>query len=236
MVNPSEISKRASEFDQYADDYLRLHKENIAVSGEEPEYFSKYKIAEVSRCFEQKKPASVLDFGSGIGSSMPHFQHYFPNARLICSDVSKRSLDIAMSRFPEMGEPLLISNETIDLPNAVIDLTFTACTFHHIPEHEHLHWLKELRRVTKPGGVLTLFEHNPLNPLTVRAVNTCPFDVNAKLLRADSLRQTILRAGWQGVVVRYHVFFPHFLSFARPLERKLSWLPIGAQYSIVAFA
>lgn len=236
MTNLNESSKRASEFDQYADDYLNLHKKNIALSGEDPEYFSTYKVAEVARILEKSSISSILDFGCGIGSSMPHFRHYFPDAKLICADVSKRSLEVAMSRFPQFGEPLLISDELIDLPNATVDLTFTACTFHHISEQEHLQWLKELRRVTKAGGALTLFEHNPLNPLTVRAVNTCPFDINAKLLRANSLRQTILNAGWERAVIRYHVFFPHFLAIARPLERGLSWLPIGAQYSIVACA
>lgn len=236
MMESNEVNKRSIEFDQYADDYLSLHEKNIALSGESPEYFSMYKVVETARLLKETKISSILDFGCGIGSSMPHFQQCFPGVKLVCADVSERSLDIAMSRFPNFGEPLLITNELIEVPNAAIDLVFTACTFHHIPEKEHLHWLTELRRITRVGGVLALFEHNPLNPLTIRAVNTCPFDINARLLRAKTLRKTVLKAGWQHVVIRYHMFFPHFLAVARPFERSLSWLPIGAQYSIVAYA
>ena len=42
----------------------------------------------------------------------------------------------------------------------------------------------ELKRVLRAGGACVIFEHNPLNPLTVQAVNTCPFDENAVLIKA----------------------------------------------------
>lgn len=236
MTGHDGFSSQSREFDQYADGYLRMHKVNIAASGEDPEYFAAYKVAEVARCLDGRQIESILDFGSGIGGSMPYFRQYFPGAELICADVSGRSLEVAMSRFPGLGRPLLIPHERIDLPDSSMDLVFTACVFHHVQEREHVHWLGELRRVTRPGGYFALFEHNPLNPLTVHAVNTCPFDVNARLQRAGRLRRVMLAAGWNDVVIRYHVFFPRALAFARPLERVLSWLPLGAQYSIMAHA
>lgn len=234
MKNDDSSSNWRSEFDQYADDYLALHKANITASGEDPEYFSAYKVAETARLLKSVKVSNILDFGCGIGGSMPHFGTYFPSSSLLCADVSERSLEVAMARFPDAGSALLITGDHIELPDASFDLIFTACTFHHIPEHEHAHWFRELRRLARQNGHFVLFEHNPLNPLTVRAVNTCPFDINAKLIRAAKLRQVILNAGWRSVVIRYHVFFPSFLAFLRPLERYLSWLPLGAQYSITA--
>jgi SAM-dependent methyltransferase len=234
MKNHDNVKGWRSEFDQYADDYLTLHKASIAASGEDPEYFSAYKVAEAARLFRSVKVDNILDFGCGIGSSMPHFRAYFPSSSLICADVSERSLEVAMSRFPNAGKSLLISADSIDLPDASVDLIFTACTFHHIPEYEHVCWFRELRRLTRPDGNFVIFEHNPLNPLTVHAVNTCAFDINAKLIRAARLRQVMLNAGWRNAVIRYHIFFPRFLAFLRPLERYLSWLPLGAQYSITA--
>jgi hypothetical protein len=81
---------------------------------------------------------------------------------------------------------------------------------------------------------LAIFEHNPLNPLTVRAVNTCPFDANARLIRAKALRRSLQMAGWRDPAIRYHLFFPRLLAALRPLEPLLTWLPIGAQFSVVA--
>ena len=82
----------------------------------------------------------------------------------------------------------------------------------------------------RPGGSLFVFEHNPFNPLTVRVVNTCPFDANAHLIRGSLMKRRLLGAGFASAKIRYRVFFPHFLRWLRPLEGALAWLPLGGQY------
>ena len=79
-----------------------------------------------------------------------------------------------------------------------------------------------------------MFEHNPLNPLTVRAVNTCPFDENARLIRARVFAARCREAGWGEPRVRYHIFFPRALARLRGLEPRLGRVPLGAQYSVMA--
>jgi len=86
----------------------------------------------------------------------------------------------------------------------------------------------------KPDGIFFIFEHNPLNPLTVRVMNQCPFDENAVLIRADQLKARLLRAGFSECELRYRVFFPRFLRHLRRLEAGLAWLPAGAQYYLAA--
>jgi hypothetical protein len=68
----------------------------------------------------------------------------------------------------------------------------------------------------------------------VHAVNTCPFDANAKLILARDLARQLGDAGWASPRIQYNLFFPRGFSLLRPMESKLSWLPLGAQY--VAFA
>jgi ubiquinone/menaquinone biosynthesis C-methylase UbiE len=225
-----------AEFDQFADEYYALHKQNVAITGEAPEYFAEYKIREVARIAEQRsvKVTKVLDFGSGVGNSIPYFQRFFPAAELTCADVSQRSLELSQSRFPDSGKLVVIESDRLPVPDGAFDLTFSACVFHHIPEAEHVFWLRELGRVTAPGGMTVVFEHNPLNPLTVHAVNTCPFDANAKLIRAGELTQKLLDAGWTEPNIKYQLFFPRWLSSLRILEPQLEWLPLGAQYCAVA--
>jgi len=147
--------------------------------------------------------------------------------------VSQRSLDLAAARTG-MADGLLITGERIPAGDDAFDMMFSACVFHHIPHEAHVHWLRELRRVTRPGGLLAIFEHNPFNPLTVRAVNTCPFDANARLIRAKHFIARLRDAGWEASAVRYHLFFPRALSALRRLEPHLSGLPLGAQYSVNA--
>jgi len=114
----------------------------------------------------------------------------------------------------------------------VFDCAFAACVFHHIPPEVHEGLFAEIRRVLKSGGFLMVYEHNPLNPLTVRTVNACPFDENAILIRASVLRARVERSGFRESKTRYRVFFPKRLQWLRVMEDKLAWLPVGAQYFV----
>jgi ubiquinone/menaquinone biosynthesis C-methylase UbiE len=225
-----------AEFDRFADEYDQMLREATAVTGEGPEFFHEYKIKAMARLAAERglEPESVLDFGSGIGNSTPYFRRYFPAAQLSGADVSQRSLDVAEKRFPGVSTGIRIEGQRILAPDDSFGATFSACVFHHIPHAEHVHWLGELRRVTRPGGMLAIFEHNPLNPLTVRAVNTCPFDENAHLIRSKELVERYLAAGWKLPKVHYHLFFPHALAALRGLEPYLARVPLGGQYSVTA--
>ncbi len=226
-----------AEFDQYADAYYDQHAKNISLSGENPEFFSEYKIADVARWLAGagSRAGRILDFGAGIGNSIPYFRKYFPDSELSCADASQRSLAIAAERFPGTERAIVVREDAcLDLPDGYFDVCFSACVFHHIPHDRHRFWLEELLRVTRPGGQLFIFEHNPLNPLTVRAVNTCPFDANAHLVTARTLAATARVAGWRSPRSVYRIFFPHALAPLRPLERLLGWVPLGAQYMLAA--
>ncbi|MGF6313302.1 ubiquinone/menaquinone biosynthesis C-methylase UbiE [Bradyrhizobium sp. i1.8.4] len=222
-----------AEFDRFADEYESQHRRNIAVTGEAPEFFAEYKISQLATFVPDLlvSPTRILDFGSGIGNSIPFFRKYFPNALLTCADASSRSIELSQKRFP--GKELFahVKGNEIPLDTDSFDVVFSACVFHHIAHEDHRHWLAEMLRVTRPGGMLAIFEHNPFNPLTVRAVNSCPFDENAKLIPASALMRSINDAGWVWTGLCYHLFFPRALAALRPIEKHLSWCALGAQYS-----
>ncbi len=224
-----------AEFDKFAAEYRQMHAANIGASGEAPDYFAEYKVRDIAHLVSVK-PGSyrILDFGAGIGTSVPYLRKYFPSAALTCLDVSQKSLDIGRSRFPNDAEFQIFDGRVVPLPNDSIDLVFVACVFHHIPPKEHAKLLAELHRVITPGGALFLYEHNPYNPLTVRAVNTCPLDENAILIRPGNMLRNFKSAGFRVAQVRYRVFFPRLLSKLRFLEKYLQWCPVGAQYSVLA--
>jgi hypothetical protein len=78
-----------------------------------------------------------------------------------------------------------------------------------------------------------IYEHNPFNPMTLHAVNSCPFDENAVLLKRSRVRNVLREGGMEVVMQEYRVYFPAFLKLLRPLEKYLTWLPLGAQYFVV---
>ncbi len=231
-----------AEFDIFADQYSSLHAANIALSGETPGYFAEYKIKDMATEYlkhsnqgrgppaQGRAPPAVLDFGAGVGNSVPFVRKYLPDAEIICLDVSTKSLEMGQGRFPGQATFLGFDGTRIPLPDASITIAFAACVFHHIDHDEHVSLLKELRRVLVPSGMAFVFEHNPYNPLTVHAVNTCPFDKNARLISGPAMRHRFRAAGFAAAKIRYRIFLPHSLRRLRPLEKWLTWLPLGAQY------
>jgi SAM-dependent methyltransferase len=225
-----------AEFDRFADEYQAMHACNIAVTGETPEYFHRYKIESLAHHVRKAALASdrILDFGSGIGNSIPHFRSLFAHASLICADVSARSIAIASRRFPGGETHVLIKDTLAPIDPGSLDIAFSSCVFHHIDHAHHLFWLQELFDRLRPGGALCIFEHNPLNPLTQYAVNTCPFDVDARLIRAGTFARSLRRAGFTAVKIDYTIFFPRLLASLRRYERHLARVPLGAQYRLMA--
>lgn len=224
---------QAAEFDAYISEYEQQHRDSIRLSGEEPGYFADYKIRELARLaglWGMTSPA-ILDFGSGMGSSLPGFRRWFPGNPVTSADVSGESLAFARRLHAGDEAQLLITENRIPAADHSFDLVFTACVFHHIDHDEHDHWLRELRRVTRPGGRLVIFEHNPHNPLTRHAVRTCPFDINAHLITPKQMRRSVTAAGWADAGCDYHIFFPAALAALRGLEPWLRRCGLGAQFA-----
>jgi SAM-dependent methyltransferase len=228
----------AAEFDSFADEYQSAHASNIKASGEAPEFFHEYKVADVARALTPavaQAQLQVLDFGCGVGNSLPHFRRHFPKSALTGADVSAKCLTIAEHRFPDAAHLVQLEpDQPLPFESEVFDVVFAACVFHHVAHAEHVALLREWRRVLKPGGTAFVFEHNPYNPLTVHAVNTCAFDKNAALISARKMALAFKVAGLMDPQCRYRIFFPHVLRGLRGLEAHLGWLPIGAQYCVSA--
>ena len=228
-----------NEFDKFADEYNAQHQASITASGEAPEYFAEYKLRDVRGEYVKQTRSitsglQILDFGAGIGGSVPFTHKYFENPRLTCLDPSQRSLEIAESRFPSQARYLHFDGKDIPLGSNTFDIAYAMCVFHHIQDEDHVHLLRELHRVIRPGGCLFVFEHNPNNPMTVKVVENCPFDENAILIKSSDLRSKVLDAGFQSVDIRFRIFFPHALKMLRPVEKFLTDIPLGAQYYSVS--
>lgn len=225
-----------AEFDAYVDEYDAQHAASVRLSGEDPDFFAAYKAREAAGAMAAAgiAPKRIMDFGAGRGNCIPHLQAEFPDAQVTALDVSARSLTYCAARAVRPLETVCYSGQTLPFEDASFDLVFTACVFHHIPEADHIRLLSEIRRTLSSTGRFMLFEHNPWNPATRHAVATCPFDANAVLISAPEMRRRLRAAGFEDVELRWTLFFPGFLSALRPLERGLGWLPLGAQYCLLA--
>ena len=221
-----------SEFDSHIEQYEANHTKNILITGESPSFFTKYKINDVAEICKSDKPQKILDFGAGLGSSLPYWREEFPQSQIICMDVSFLSLLTAKKKYTDTASYCLFDGQKIPVADNTFDIIFASCVFHHIDEELHVNVLRELRRILRNGGTFILFEHNPFNPLTRHAVNTCPFDANAVLITARQMRKRMREVGYVNISLAYRIFFPRALRALRKFEKQLTLIPLGAQYRL----
>lgn len=217
------------DFDEYADEYEKLLKDQLGFFSAQRDYFSAYKIGILRQLFPEGF-GRILDFGAGIGLSLPHVLREFPAAEVFASDISKASLAHIERSFPAVHA---VEDEALD--DLRFDLILVITVMHHIAPDLRGGVMRRLEKLLNPGGRVCIFEHNPFNPVTRRMVATCPFDEDAVLLTRGEARDLIratppLRVEQQG----YCLFFPESLKALRPIETALEWLPLGGQYYIVA--
>jgi SAM-dependent methyltransferase len=213
------------DFDVYADEYVKLLEAQDGMYGGERSYFSQYKLA-LLRKLVPRPVTSILDFGSGIGLSIPFIKQYFPEAAITATDISVGSLDHLVRKFPEIE---VISDMEVDRKR--FDMILLITVLHHVEPKLRMPLMERLAKMLNRGGNICIFEHNPYNPLTRRMVSTCPFDSDAILLdRRESLALLGRGAGLQVTHSGYTLFVPHALRALRFLEPALAWLPIGGQY------
>ncbi len=215
----------AEKFDAYAGSYEALHKASVASSGEDPSYFHDYKIA----CLERRAllDGPVLDYGCGTGNLTMRLVGKAPEVHGY--DPSPESRAEAAAR----SEGAVIHERVETLPQSHFETAILSGVLHHVPPAERGAVLSVVRRSLRPGGRIVVFEHNPLNPLTLRAVKTCAFDDDAILLPPWTARRTLREAGFTDVALDYIVFFPRQLAFLRRFEPRLRRVAFGAQQMLV---
>jgi SAM-dependent methyltransferase len=214
--------RNAAKFDAYAAEYERLHAENVSLSGEETDYFARYKVECLARAGVTSRDR-ILDFGCGIGNTTVQLVERF-------SDVhGYEPSKLSAERTRQRARGVTVYDESSAVPEQAFSVAVLSCVLHHVPPAERRGVMQQVMNALEPGGRLFVFEHNPWNPLTRRAVATCPFDDDAILLWPGEQRRLLRESGFVDVSLDYIVFFPRALSFLRSLEPRLRWLAAGAQ-------
>jgi ubiquinone/menaquinone biosynthesis C-methylase UbiE len=226
-------------FDDFARSYDAAVQDAIGASGETVQFFAELKVHLMARALSQKRPATILDFGCGIGNTTRAIAARFDDSHVIGFDTSSESIAVAheMSSAQSARMEYISSSERrLPLDDASMGAAFTSCVFHHIDTADRAHWMRELRRVLAPGASLFVFEHNPYNPLTVRVVRRVPFDEGVVLLRPRDTIRLMREAGFATSRASFYFFFPAFLRALRPLEHVMHRIPLGAQYFVAGIA
>jgi ubiquinone/menaquinone biosynthesis C-methylase UbiE len=223
------------DFDEFANNYRDIHTNNLKLTGADSFYFAEMKVR-LLQSFEKNERLQVLDIGCGDGTTELFMHRYFSKWQLTGMDVSKQSIDAANKKEIPGVSFILYDGSAIPFTDESVDVLFMAGVLHHVEFSLHDSLVKEIGRVLKRGGRLYIFEHNPFNPFTRYLVNTCVFDINARLLPAGYTKRLLRKNKFQVEGKSFIIFFPRKTIFSRFIffEKYLQWLPLGGQYFIRA--
>jgi SAM-dependent methyltransferase len=220
----------APEFDPYSNDYKSLVNESLAFSGLDVDYFTRVKAEYLKDILLKtfgKTDVDVLDLGCGIGNYHTLLR---PALRSLAGiDVSSESIKIAGTRNVDTTYKVF-DGADIPFPEKTFDVVFAVCVFHHVPVAARATLIEDARRVLRDGGIFVIFEHNPINPLTMRVVNRCVFDKDAVLLKSPEAEGLLANGGFKDVRSRFILTVPSFNRVTRMLDQSFGRLPLGAQY------
>jgi SAM-dependent methyltransferase len=218
-------------FDPYKHTYRDEVQRAIGFAGQDLDFFTDLKarlLAEMAeRTLGDPSRLSVLDVGCGVGLTDSALAGRF--ASLDGVDVSEGAVEEAAAANPDVGYAAY-DGRTLPYADDAFDMAFAICVLHHVDRAARADFVREMRRVVRPGGVLVAIEHNPFNPLTRAAVSRCEFDAGVRLLRRSEVRGLFASSGLEPVGFPYILLFPWRAEMFRRVEGWLSWLPLGAQY------
>jgi SAM-dependent methyltransferase len=220
-------------FDSYRDSYATVVQSSIDFSGLPHDFFLRAKADLLRDVIDGFLPGcdrpDMLDVGCGVGAFHPFLRNVA--GRLSGIDVSAESIARARLDNPD-ADYRSFDGQRFPFGDAHFDLATAICVLHHVAPAQWQSFVQEMRRVVRPGGLVCIIEHNPLNPLTRLAVSRCEFDRDAVLLRAGRARRMLLDGGLCEIDARYFLLLPSAVPLARRAEWALRHVPLGAQYAI----
>ena len=231
------LAASIGDFDHHADTYREDVENAIGWSGKDVDYFAEGKadllVDLAQRRLGDPTKLSALDVGCGVGVTDRFLADRFGDLHGV--DIAGDAVERARETNPNVHYASY-DGGALPVPDDAVDVAFTICVVHHVPTEDWPVFAAEMKRVVRPGGLVVVFEHNPLNPLTRVSVSRCPFDEDVTLLRAGTTARLLGDAGLAPIERRYFYFLPVRDVATSRLERALARVPLGAQYFVAAQA
>jgi SAM-dependent methyltransferase len=101
----------------------------------------------------------ILDWGCGCGRVLRHISDDNRPDRLRGADIDPEAIAWCRGAFPGMAFDATGFEPPLPYSDASFDLIYGLSVFTHLDEELQARWLTELRRVSRPGGLVLLTTH-----------------------------------------------------------------------------
>jgi SAM-dependent methyltransferase len=236
MTTPSTTppaGARPHEFDRFAADYAAATRPWNRIAGDSTEYFAEARLRWLAGILRERgvRVRSIMDFGCGTGTATPWLYDVLGAEQVIGVDPSVRSLDTARQKFAARGARFMLPEEYE--PRAELDLIYANGVFHHIPPRQRDASAAYVRDALRPGGLLAVWENNPMNPLVALAMSVASIDATAQPMISRETMRLFVTNGFEHVRTDFMFLFPGLFRPLRRFEPHFRGLPFGAQYQVL---
>jgi SAM-dependent methyltransferase len=225
------------DFNQARNSYRNEINKSLSFTGADHSFFviEKGKLIRelIADRWAPETKVKILDVGCGHGFVHPEL--VAAGHAVTGVEVADQVLALARAENPTVDYRAYDGN-VLPFVTGSFDVAIAMCVVHHVPVPRWGAFVEEMRRVVRPGGLIAIFEHNPLNPVTryLFAYGFDGMDKGATMVRRRRLEDLLRAAGCPSVRSSYIFFTPFGSRFFRWMDRRLGWLPFGAQYFTLA--
>ena len=221
LVRPPTPPAAATDFDEIAEEYDESLPAHVV------EHYLRKRLAFLRR---HTKPGPTLDLGCGTGS----FAERVTDAGYLVTalDPSRGMLRVLTRRRADIPA---VAAEGGRLPFAdnTFAVTYCIAVMHHVAAPDAVRQtLTEMVRVTRPGGHILVWDHNPRNPYWPLLMKRVPQDTGGeRLIPEEEIRYGLIAGGARPVLSEQLGFVPDFaprplLGAVVKLERLVEATPV----------
>jgi SAM-dependent methyltransferase len=207
-------------FDLIADEYDESLPAHVV------EHYLDKRVAFIA---ERCPPGRGLDVGCGTGVLAERLTRR--GFEMTGVDPSQGMLDVLAREAPDV-QGIRASGEDLPFEDDSFDLAVTVAALHHVAEPAAVRaTLTEMARVTRPGGRIVVWDHNPRNPYWTILMKRVPQDDGSERLIPEAEVHAGLAAGGAQVLSSDQLGFvpdfvpPRLMGAMRRIERGVEATP-----------
>lgn len=102
---------------------------------------------------------AILDFGCGCGRVIRHLEPLAERARICGVDINRASIAWSQKNLPFAETRVCPLEPPLAYADGAFDLIYALSVFTHLPESLQIAWMREMRRLLHPGGLLFFTAH-----------------------------------------------------------------------------